>query len=74
MNQNIHFQVKLRAVFVKLGNVSLGCSNCHGCREYFTAIKFITILLDGSSKGMFPRRTLMMQTESVPQTLVYLIT
>jgi hypothetical protein len=31
-----------------------------------------TILLDGSSKEMFPRRSLMMQTESVSETVVYL--
>jgi hypothetical protein len=70
MNQNIHLKVKLRAVFLKLGTVSLGYSNCHACREYFTAIKFITILSDGSSKGMFPRGSLMMQAESVSETVV----
>jgi len=72
MNQNIHFEVKLRAGFLKLGTVSLGYSNCHACREHFTATKFSRILSDGSSKGLFPKGCLMMQTESVSETVVYL--
>ena len=72
MNQNIHFEVKLREGFLKLGTVSLGYSNCHACCEHFTATKFSTILSDVSSTGMFPRGSLMMQTESVSETLVYL--
>jgi len=72
MNHNIHFEVKLRAGFLKLGTLSFGYSNCHACREHFTATKFSTILSDGSSKEMFPKRSLMMQTKSVSTTVVYL--
>ena len=72
INQNIQFEVKLRAGFLKLGTVSLAYGNCHACHEHFTATKFSTILSDGSSKGMFPRGSLMMQTESVSETVVYL--
>ena len=50
MNQNIHFEVKLRAGFLKLGTVSFRNSNFHACRVHFTTTKFSTILLDGSSK------------------------